>query len=45
MDTREAGRRGGKARAAKLKPKQRSESASKAAQARWRKRPKKTKDR
>jgi hypothetical protein len=41
MDTREAGRRGGRARAAKLTPKQRSDSARKAALALWRKRRKK----
>ncbi|MHB8384298.1 MAG: hypothetical protein ACYDC3_18380 [Candidatus Binataceae bacterium] len=35
MDTKEAGKRGGKARAKKLTPKQRSESASIAAMARW----------
>jgi hypothetical protein len=37
MDTREAGRRGGKARARRMKPEQRARIARKAARARWRK--------
>jgi hypothetical protein len=35
MDTRDAGRKGGKRRAAKMTPKQRSEAARKAVLARW----------
>jgi hypothetical protein len=38
MTTEEAGRKGGKARAAKLSAKRRQEIARKAAQARWAKR-------
>jgi hypothetical protein len=41
MDTKDAGKRGGKARARSLTPKQRSEAARKAALARWRHRKKK----
>jgi hypothetical protein len=38
VDTAEIGRKGGKARAKNLTPEQRSDSASKAAKARWGKR-------
>jgi hypothetical protein len=43
MDTKDAGRIGGKRRAAKMTPKQRSEAARKAVLARWAKARKKRK--
>jgi hypothetical protein len=43
MDTKDAGRKGGQARAKKLTPEQRSKSAKKAAKARWAEKRKKNK--